>query len=324
MSAVVEGVRPSGDRSAEVLIRLERLRHRYGSKGPWAVDGLSGTVRTGRILGLVGPNGSGKTTLFRLILGLMRPTEGRIEIGGLTPSTYRRVRGIGYLPERIDLPADVQVREFARYVAALRGLTAPEAREAIGILLATVEMEDRATAAIGTLSHGYRQRVGLVAALLGDPPLLLLDEPANGLDPISVAVLRSVLRRLKRRGRTVIASSHNLAELQRVCDEVIVMRDGHALARRSRRQLASRPPVWVVRVWTRETEKSEPPPRPPVRGGVRLAADELAFRREDEARACARAATADGLGARIEMRPYDLELLFHALLDRADQGKDDS
>jgi ABC-2 type transport system ATP-binding protein len=301
-----------------VLIEVEGVRHRYASAGPWALDGVSVRVARGVLLGLVGPNGSGKTTLYRLVLGFLRPTAGCVRVSGLDPAAYRARHGIGYLPEQVGLPAGVRVREFALLMARLAGLKRGVARAAIDRLMHTLAIEERADATISTLSHGYRQRVGLLAALLGEPELLLLDEPANGLDPVSVGILRSVLRGLKREGRTVIVSTHNLLELERVCDEALILSEGRILGRSSREELLRRSDVWVVQTAGPIGDGGRAVAALSARlGAIRLAMDEVAFENEDRAREFAgRVAAVGGEVTALERRPFDLECLFHTLTQR--------
>jgi len=187
----------------------------------------------------------------------------------------------------------------------------------------TLAIDDRADEPIGTLSHGYRQRVGLLVALLGDPELILLDEPANGLDPESVGVLRSVLRGLKQQGRTVIVSSHNLLELERVCDEVVILSQGRALGRSARSELLSQPDVWVVRLSSDSADAVSVGRLCAKLHGVRLAADETGFRHEPLAREfAARASTRGFVVEAVERRSFDLEYLFHSLVQQGRQDEE--
>ncbi len=295
------------------IIELDGIDYRYRSAPRPALAGVTLRFGRGAVVGIVGPNGSGKTTLFRLLLGLMRPTAGRVSIEGIRPATYRTQRGVGYLPEAITLPARLKVGELATYAACLSRLRGAAARSAIQRLMDELEFSDKAADLIGTLSHGYRQRVGLLVALLGDPDLLLLDEPANGLDPHSIGVLRSQLRALKRRGKTIIVSSHNLLELQRTYDEVILLRDGEVLGRSRRDDLLARPDVWVVQLGSRMEDVKAAHTLGAEMGGVKLAADEMAFSVERSAREYA--ARLDHAEC-VERRAFDLEYLFHSLLQR--------
>ncbi len=156
--------------------------------------------------------------------------------------------------------------------------------------------------------------------LLGSPRLLLLDEPANGLDPASVGILRTLLRRLRRAGRTVFVSSHNLLELERVCDEVFILSEGRLQGRISRRELAAQPDIWVVLVRTERLTSPLAVEAPPLeQGAVRLAADEVAFPNREMARAFAATVQREGGSVeRLERRPFDLEYLFHLRVQRRD------
>jgi ABC-2 type transport system ATP-binding protein len=300
------------------LIEVEDLYFGYSPRGEPALERLSFDIERGHVVGLVGPNGSGKTTLYRLILGFLRQQRGRVVVSGLDPAAYRRSRGVGYLPEQVRLPGNVRVRELAVLMARLAGLRGREVDEAVERYANTLGLVESTDAVVGSLSHGYRQRVGLLVALLGDPELVLLDEPANGLDPASVGVLRSVIRELKRNRRTVVVSSHNLSELERTCDEVLVLGYGRLLGRSSREELVERPKTWVV---TLGTERGEVAARADALclelGGVRLAVDEAAFADARSARAFAGQVEAAGVTVEsIERRPFDLEYLFHSLVQK--------
>lgn len=306
-----------GGKTETALIGVDALSYRYPAARARALDEVSFEVERGAVLGLVGPNGSGKTTLCRLLLGLMRPQGGRVTVGGVEPAVYRRSHGVGYLPEQVKLPGDVQVGEFAVLMARLAGLRRCEVPGAVDRLMATLAIAEKVGVPISALSHGYRQRVGLLAALLGQPELLLLDEPANGLDPSSVGILRSVIRGLKRVGRTVIISSHNLLELERVCDDVLILRQGRVLGRSLRDELTRRSEIWVVQLCRQDDviPALDLGPLAAKLGGVGLAADEVAFADEADARAFVRRIeTAGGRVEMIERRPYDLEYLYHSLV----------
>jgi ABC-2 type transport system ATP-binding protein len=299
------------------LLEARDVRYRYRASGPWALDGISLRLGRGVVLGIVGPNGSGKTTLFRLILGLMSPQHGTIAIDGEPARTFRCERGVGYLPEQVRLPPAVRVRELARFAGRLAGLSAAQLEPTIEGGLIELGLEARAEARVGTLSHGYRQRVGLLVALLGDPELLILDEPANGLDPESNGMLRSVLRRLKRQGRALIVSSHNLLELERLYDEVLVLNSGRELGRMTRAELARQSDVSVVQLEVALPESASLAVRCRELNGVVLAGDEIAFSDRVRAQTFANEIMAEGVSVdSIEQRPFDLECLFHTLIGR--------
>ena len=309
------------ERLPEFMINVDRVRFRYRSTQEWALDDVSIQAKKGVVFGIVGPNGSGKTTLCHLIFGLMRPSSGHVSVGGAAPGAYRAARGIGYLAEQVRLPGNVRVSEFAELMGRLAGLSRDDRKLAIERLMAFLCIADRAGQMIGTLSHGYRQRVGLLAALLGQPELLLLDEPANGLDPESVGILRSLLRGLKRQGRTVIVSSHNLLELERICDEVLVLRQGRLLGRCSKNGLTAQPDNWVVQLGHGSMNASaEAIGLGPGSAGVRLAADEVVFVDEVTAREFATRSRALGqVVEAVESRPFDLEYLFHSLVQESEK-----
>jgi ABC-type multidrug transport system ATPase subunit len=299
------------------VLELRDVSYRYDRHGPWALDGISLQLRRGVVLGVVGPNGSGKTTLFRLILGLMAPRQGQVAVAGGPARTFRTTRGIGYVPEQVRLPPAVRVRKLARLAGSLAGLSKAELNEASERLLVELGLEAKVDARVGTLSHGYRQRVGLLIALLGDPELLMLDEPANGLDPESNGMLRSVLRRLKRQGRTLIVSSHNLLELERVYDEVLVLSGGRRLGSISKADLTRKSDVWVVQMGSAPLRSAELASLCGELDGVLLAVDEAAFTDNDRAHTFAnRIEASGGTVDSIELRPFDLEYLFHSLMGR--------
>jgi ABC-2 type transport system ATP-binding protein len=307
-----------GGRASEVPVLLENVSYRYGPRSGWALESISYRLEAGTLLGLIGPNGSGKTTLYRLLLGLLSPVRGSLAVYGVPAASYRRRNGIGYLPEQVRLPGSVRVRDFAIFVARLAGLAGGAARQVTAELALSLRLEEVLDTRIGTLSHGYKQRVGLLAALLGGPRLLLLDEPANGLDPISTGLLRSVLRRVKREGCSVIVSSHNLLELERVCDAVLILGEGKMLGQASRDDLIDRPDLWVVQLEAPADESLvDINDLVRVRKGTRLALDEVAFEAEDAARDFAARVSAVGCEAEsIARRPFDLECLFHSVVWR--------
>lgn len=297
------------------LLEIRNVSYRYGSKRAWALRDVSFSLEPGSILGLAGPNGSGKTTLFRLILGFVSPGAGLIQLEGMAPGRYRTRHGIGYLPEQVRLPPGVRVRALAALTGRLAGLRQPDLRDSAFRLMHQLAVDKKEDDEVGALSHGYLQRVGLLVALLGNPRLVLLDEPANGLDPSSVGILRSVLRSLKRQGHGVLVSSHNLLELERVCDEILVLSHGKILGRTTRKGLAAKPDVWVVQLAATSPVSDSLPDRCVAAGAVPLASDEVGFLDERAARNFAANVTADGGTVEmIERRAYDLEFLFHFLV----------
>jgi ABC-type multidrug transport system ATPase subunit len=307
--------------SSQVIAEFKNVGFRYGRADRWAVRELSLRVVRGEVLGLVGPNGSGKTTIYRLLLGFLVPQAGWLTIAGERPADYRVRNGIGYLPERVRLPGDVRGREFGALMARLAGHSPEKPGSWSDALSKALGLVDRSSSPLGSLSHGYQKRVGLLAALLGDPQLLLLDEPANGLDPDSQGILRSTVRALQRRGRTVIVSSHNLAELERICDRLVILQEGNLIGRCSREGLRARADVWVVRLSDDgKLRRSRTVPLGAL-GGVRLAADEIGFRERRGARDFAHRMMADGAVVEtIERRRFDLEFLYHSIVQGTSTG----
>jgi ABC-2 type transport system ATP-binding protein len=202
-------------------IEVEHLRKRYGTVA--AVDDLSFTVRAGAVTGFLGPNGAGKTTTLRILLGLARPTAGSATIFG-QPFTALRdpVRTVGAALEISGFHSGRSGRNHLRSMAILAGLPNSRVEE----VLKLVELTDAADRRAGKYSMGMRQRLALAATLLGDPQLLVLDEPANGLDPQGIRWLRDFLRSLAAEGRTVLISSHVLSEVAQTVDDVIVIHRG--------------------------------------------------------------------------------------------------
>ncbi|HKH04788.1 MAG TPA: ABC transporter ATP-binding protein [Acidimicrobiales bacterium] len=206
-----------------------RKEYRQGRRPPVvALDGLDLSVPAGGVHGFLGPNGSGKTTTIRCLLGLARPTAGTCRVLGADPSRdYARVQGrVGSMIETHALFPGFTGRRNPLLLAEMAGLTGA----AVEAALDRVDLAARADDLLATYSLGMRQRLGLAAALMKGPELLILDEPANGLDPAGIRDIRNLLRRLGAEGRTVFVSSHLLAEVQQMCDHVAVLRRGRCVA----------------------------------------------------------------------------------------------
>ena len=211
------------DRGANV-IETHDLTKRYGSKH-LALDGLDLTVRPGEVYGLIGPNGAGKTTFLRLILGLIRPTRGDATVLGQPAGTSASLRQVGAVVEVPAFYPYLSGNDNLRVVAQYSGHDAgriPEALERVGL-------EARGRDKVSGYSLGMKQRLGLAAAFLKDPKLYLLDEPTNGLDPHGIASMRGIIRDLANEGRTVLLSSHLLAEVEAVCDRIGIIHHGRLL-----------------------------------------------------------------------------------------------
>ena len=203
-------------------IEVRGLVKRYGDLT--AVDGVSLTVRAGDVYGYLGPNGAGKTTSLRMMLGLIRPTAGTVRLFGRDPNvTAAALDGVAGFVEAPTFYPYMNARRNLELLAAFDGGDAPSRIDAA---LETVELSGRASDRVGGYSHGMRQRLGIAAALLRAPKLLLLDEPATGLDPAGMRDMRLLIRRLADEGMTVLLSSHLLAEVEELCDRVAILRSG--------------------------------------------------------------------------------------------------
>ncbi|CAM5791797.1 ABC transporter ATP-binding protein [Cellulomonas persica] len=229
------------------VVRVEHLTKTFGS-GPGAVHAvhdLSFEVRPGRVTGFLGPNGAGKTTTLRMLLGLVAPTSGTATIGGRRYDQIERpAHVVGAALEAASFHPGRTARDHLRVYAPQVGVPDSRADE----VLALVGLAEVAKRRVGGFSLGMRQRLALATTLLGDPPVLLLDEPANGLDPEGIAWLRGLLRALAREGRTVLVSSHVLSEVEQTVDDVVIIARGQLVHASSLPDLArlARPRVSVV------------------------------------------------------------------------------
>jgi len=212
--------------AAPPVLQLDRLARRRA--GRTAVQDLSLTLLPGQVLGLLGINGAGKSTTLSMIAGALRPDSGAIRLNGEDflerPELARRL--IGWLPERAPVWAELTVAEHLDAHGRLRGLAGTALREARETTLARLELQPLARRLAGVLSQGQRQRLGLACALLHRPALLVLDEPANALDPVQVAALRGLIREQAAAGIAVILSTHVLVEVTAVCDRVAILHEG--------------------------------------------------------------------------------------------------
>jgi ABC-2 type transport system ATP-binding protein len=198
--------------------------------GRSAVDDLALAIPTGSAWGLLGPNGAGKTTALRMALGFARPSDGEVRLQGHAPADPRARAGLGFLPERLTLPAHVTVDRWLTLHARLIGLAREATGAAVREALERTGVADRGHERIGGLSKGLRQRVGFAVALLGAPSLLVLDEPASGLDPLGMRDARGWIEAERARGATVLISSHQLSEVERTCEHVAILDHGRLVA----------------------------------------------------------------------------------------------
>jgi ABC-2 type transport system ATP-binding protein len=241
---------PSADAPAGAVtapIVLDRVSRWYGPVV--AVNDITFALGPG-ITGLLGPNGAGKTTILHMLSGLLRPSSGRVLIGGApawrNPDIYR---GVGLVPEREAVYSFLTGREFVEMAARLQRL--PDPQRAAAAAIKTVDLEAAADRAVGGYSKGMRQRTKIAAALVHDPPILLLDEPFNGMDPRQRIHMMDLLRSMAAAGRTILFSSHILEEVERIADGVLVIVAGRLAAagdfREIRRLMTDRPHTFVVR-----------------------------------------------------------------------------
>jgi ABC-2 type transport system ATP-binding protein len=212
------------------IVRTSVLVKRY--PGTVAVAGLDLDIADGEIFGLVGPNGAGKTTTLRILATLLRPTSGEAEVAGISvtknPDDARRV--LGFMPDVFGVYDDMKVWEYLDFFARCYGIPAARRRRMIGDLLDLVDLGDRRNAYVQGLSRGMQQRLCLAHTLVHDPQVLLLDEPASGLDPRARVELRELLRELRSLGKTIVISSHILPELEELCTSVAIVDHGRVLA----------------------------------------------------------------------------------------------
>ena len=208
------------------MIRYSGFGKRFGAV--IAADAIDLSVAEGETLGLIGPNGSGKTTTLKALVGLVRPTAGRVTVDGVDAATSGREvrRLVGYLPQRLALPDGVTARAALRLCARLRGVS----EEEIESLLDRVDLAAAADRVVDGFSGGMRQRLGLAAALLGRPPVLALDEPSAALDPTGALLVRDLVAEARVRGTTVILSSHDLAEVAVLAERIAVFAAGRVQA----------------------------------------------------------------------------------------------
>ena len=211
-------------------LRVVGLTRRYGDFT--AVQDLDLEVRSGEILGFLGPNGAGKTTTLKVCAGLLRPDAGEITVAGadLGREPMQARARTGFVPDRPFLYERLSAREFLDFVAALYGLPAGAASQRAEALLERLELSSAAGDLIETYSHGMRQKVAIAAALIHDPPLLMLDEPLSGLDPRGARVLKDLLRERAARDLGVLVSTHLLEVAERLCDRVVILHRGRKLA----------------------------------------------------------------------------------------------
>ncbi|MEN0065750.1 MAG: ABC transporter ATP-binding protein [Myxococcota bacterium] len=212
------------------MIETQQLKKAYGSHE--ALKGIDLQVESGDVYGFIGPNGAGKTTTIRILTTLLQPTEGSATIDGLSVTDDpSRIRGmIGYMPDDFGVYQDMTVTEYLHFFAAAYGIDRSGRDSLVGGLLELVDLSVKADSLIDALSRGMQQRLGLARTLVHDPKVLILDEPASGLDPRARIEIREILRELQRMGKTILLSSHILSELQSICTRIGILEQGELVA----------------------------------------------------------------------------------------------
>jgi ABC-2 type transport system ATP-binding protein len=208
-------------------ISVDSLSKNYGAQK--AVNGISFSVKKGEIVGFLGPNGAGKSTTMKMITGYLSADAGKIEVCGLAvdENNLDSKKKIGYLPEANPLYMEMYVREYLNFIANIHGIK--DAKASIEKVIVTVGLTPESHKKIGQLSKGYKQRVGLAAALVHEPEVLILDEPTSGLDPNQIVEIRNVIKSLSQ-NKTILFSSHIMQEVEAICDRVIIINKGNIVA----------------------------------------------------------------------------------------------
>src|SRR5215469_1820797 len=214
-----------------VILKTEKLRVEYrsrdlGQNTKVALNGLDLEVSAGEVFGFLGPNGAGKTTTMNVLLGFVQPTSGTASLFGIDVHQPIARQRIGYLPELTYYYKFLTAEELLHFYAKIFGLPRTEADKRIDETLKLVELESARKRLIKTYSKGMQQRVGLAQALINNPDLLILDEPTSGLDPLGRMKVRDIIQRLKNEGKTVFFSSHEMGEVETVCDRVAIVASG--------------------------------------------------------------------------------------------------
>ncbi|MCX5658146.1 MAG: ABC transporter ATP-binding protein [Planctomycetota bacterium] len=229
------------------MIQTVNLTRRYGDV--MALNNLNLEIEEGECFGFIGPNGAGKTTTIKILATLLKPTWGEARVGGLSvgPVNARQVRGmIGYVPDYFGSYEDMVVREYLEFFAAAYNIHGQRRQQVIDDVMALTDMAYKADAEVNTLSRGMQQRLSIARVLLHDPKVLLLDEPASGLDPRARIEIRELLKELHRMGKTILISSHILLELADFCSKIGIIERGQMIFMGSVREIVERARVGLV------------------------------------------------------------------------------
>lgn len=211
------------------MIEVKNLTKKYGDFT--AVDNISFTIQEGEIVGLLGPNGAGKSTTMNMITGFIEQTEGEVIVDGynILKKPKKAKKEIGYMPEGVPLYTELTVKEFVTYMAEIKKVDRKTRKERVEKIIKQTGLEDMQKKLIKNLSRGYKQRVSMAGALVGDPKILILDEPTVGLDPKQITEIRNLIKELGKT-HTVILSSHILSEVSQICNKVIIINKGKMIA----------------------------------------------------------------------------------------------
>jgi ABC-2 type transport system ATP-binding protein len=305
------------------MIRTRGLLKRYGRVR--ALDGLDLEVPTGAIYGFIGENGAGKTTAIRVLATLILPDRGEAEVAGADvlrqPAEVRRA--VGYVPDFFGVYDDLKVGEYLEFYAALTGIQGPAATSRRDSLLELVKLEDKRGEYVEALSRGMRQRLCLARALVHEPQVLLLDEPASGLDPLARVEMRDVLKNLAQMGKTIFISSHILPELSDLCSHVGIISEGALLREGTMAELlwAAERPAYVMQVAS-DPDRAEALLQGVAGvGAVAAGPDGIQFHCQDEAGAAAALTAVVAAGLQVT-RFSRVESTLEATYLRLAQGKE--
>ena len=211
------------------MIEVKNVTKKYGKVV--AVDNISFTIKEGEIIGLLGPNGAGKSTTMNMLTGFIEQTEGDIIVDGynMLKRPKKAKREIGYMPEGVPLYTDLTVKEFVTYMAQIKNVNKKERKEKVENIIERTGLKDVEKKLVKNLSRGYKQRVSMAGALVGEPKILILDEPTVGLDPKQITEIRNLIKELGKT-HTIILSSHILSEVSQICNKVIIINKGKIFA----------------------------------------------------------------------------------------------
>ena len=211
------------------MIEVKNVTKKYGNK--IAVDNISFEIKDGEVVGFLGPNGAGKSTTMNMITGFIEPTDGTIMINGndISKKAKKAKKQIGYMPENVPLYHELTVKEFIKYMAELKFVKRPERKAEVDKVIKEAGLENVKNRLIRNLSRGYKQRVSLAGALVGNPDVIILDEPTVGLDPKQITEIRGLIKELGKK-HTVILSTHILSEVSQICEKVVIINKGKIVA----------------------------------------------------------------------------------------------